>query len=125
MARREHLDSLDQDINDHIEAEVEENLARGMKPEEARRCALIRFGNRVAIKEDAYGVWHLAWLQQARQDARYAVRTLLRNRRFAATVILTLALAIGMNTAVFSVIEAVLLRPLPYPQTRVARLLFT
>ncbi len=116
MSHHKHLDGLNQEISDHIAAEVEENLARGMRPDEARRNALIRFGNQAAVREETYNVWHLIWFQQAKQDTRYAVRTLLRNRGFAATVILTLALAIGMNTAVFSVIEAVLLRPLPYPQ---------
>lgn len=115
MSRHKHLDGLDQEINAHIEAEIEENRARGMSADEARRNAFIRFGNQAAAKEESYNVWHAVWLQQAQQDIRYAVRTLLRNRRFATTVILTLALAIGMNTAVFSVIEAVLLRPLPYP----------
>lgn len=118
MSRHRHLDGLDQEISDHIEAETEANLERGMKPDEARRIALVRFGNRTAVKEDTYTVWYPAWLQQAGQDTRYAVRTLLRTRRFASAVVLTLALAIGMNTSVFSLMEAVLLRPLPYPQPR-------
>jgi putative ABC transport system permease protein len=116
MRRHPHLDSLDQEIRDHLEAETQDNLDRGMEPAAARLAALRKFGNVALVREETYNVWHPVWLQQLLQDAHYALRTLRRNRRFAGTVILTLALAIGMNTAVFSVIEAVLLRPLPYPE---------
>jgi predicted permease len=116
MKRRRHLNHLDEEIREHLEAETQDNIDRGMTPTEARLAALRRFGNVTVVREETYNVWHPVWLQQVLQDARYALRALGRNRRFAGTVIFTLALAIGMNTAVFSVIEAVLLRPLPYPE---------
>jgi hypothetical protein len=110
------LDRLDQEIQDHLDIETRHNLDRGMDPAEARRAARLAFGNVALAKQEAYNVWHPVWLQQLLQDTKYALRSLLRNRRFAGTVIFTLALAIGMNTAVFSVVEAVLIRPLPYPE---------
>jgi putative ABC transport system permease protein len=116
MHRRTPLDRLDQEIQDHLEIETRDNLDRGMDPVEARRAARLAFGNVAMVKQEAYNVWHPVWLQQLLQDTKYALRSLLRNRRFAGTVIFTLALAIGMNTAVFSVVEAVLIRPLPYPE---------
>ena len=116
MSKRTPMDNLDQDIEDHLEAETQANLERGIEPSEARRAARLAFGNIALIKQETYDVWHPVWTQQLWQDIKYAFRSLLRNRRFAGTIIFTLALAIGMNTAVFSVVEAVLLRPLPYPE---------
>ena len=111
---RRALDDLDQDIRDHIERETQDNLERGMAPEEARRRAMLAFGNVALAKEDTRRVWVRAWLDEARQDLRYAVRTLLKNRAFATAAAATLALAIGASTTMFSVMNAVLFRPLPY-----------
>jgi putative ABC transport system permease protein len=108
------LNSLDDDIRDHLERETQANIDRGLPPEEARRLAMVMFGNVSLVMEDTRRVWVWAWLDEARQDLRYATRTLLRNRAFAATAAATLAVAIGANTAMFSVLHAVLLRPLPY-----------
>ncbi len=115
MKRRSHLDSLDQEIRDHIEAETQDNLNRGMKQEEARRAAFCKFGNVSRVREGTYAGWHIVWIEQLFQDIRFAARTFRRNPGFTAVIFFTLALAIGMNTAVFSVVEAVLFRPLPYP----------
>jgi putative ABC transport system permease protein len=115
MKRRSHFDGLDQEIRDHIEAETQDNLNRGMTQDEARRAACRKFGNVSRVCEDTYAVWHVIWFEQLLQDIRYGARTYRRNPGFAAVIFFTLAIAIGMNTAVLSVVEAVLFRPLPYP----------
>lgn len=115
MRGKRALNGLDQDIRDHIDRETQDNLERGLSPHEARRQALLKFGNIALAKEDARSVWVWVWLEQLLQDLRYALRGLRRNPGFGAVVILTLAIAIGMNTAIFSVFNAVVLRPLAYP----------
>jgi putative ABC transport system permease protein len=115
MRGKRALDGLDQDIRDHIDRETQDNIDRGMAPEEARRQAMLKFGNVARLKEDARAVWVSRWLDETRQDVRYAFRTLRRNRGATIVGILVMALAIGATTAVFSVVHAVLLNPLPYP----------
>lgn len=108
--RRRALDGIDQDIRDHIERETEDNIERGMTPEEARSQAMLTFGNVALVKEDARRVWIWAWLDEARQDLRFAARTLVKNRAFATAAAGTLALAIGASTTMFSVLDAATLR---------------
>jgi putative ABC transport system permease protein len=115
--RRRMQADIERDIREHIELETRENIERGMPEVEARSAALRKFGNPALIAEETHAVWRWMWLDRLKQDAHYAVRGLWRNPLFAAVAILTLALGIGMNTAVFSVVSAVLIKPLPYPDS--------
>jgi putative ABC transport system permease protein len=108
------IDGIDEDIKDHIERQTQENIERGMAPEEARRQALLGFGNVALVKEDARAVWVSRRIDETRHDVGYALRALRRNRGATLLGILVMALAIGANTAVFSVVHAVVLNPLPY-----------
>jgi predicted permease len=98
---------------DHLENEIEVNVARGMSLEEARRQARLSFGNLTLVKEDTRAVWTSGWVDELRQDVRYGLRTHRRSPGFAAVALLTLSLGIGANTAIFTLIHALMLRALP------------
>ena len=113
--KRHALDDLDADIRDHIERETADNIERGMTPDDARAAALRAFGSVALTKENVRAVWIPVWFDQLIQDARYGLRMIRRAPAFSAVVMLTLALGIGLTTAVFGVVNAVLVRPLLYP----------
>lgn len=105
---------IDQELTAHIEMRYEENLTRGMSSADARRDALLRFGNRAATKESVTGADAALMLATIWSDLRYASRQLLKNPLFAATAILVLGLGIGSSVTLFAFVDAALIRPLPY-----------
>lgn len=109
-------DEMEQELNFHLEREVEKYVASGMPMAEARRRARLAFGGHEKAKEDCREARGTGFIELTLQDVRYALRQLMANRTFALVMIVTLALSIGANSAIFSVIQGVLLKRLPYPQ---------
>lgn len=119
--RKAQEQDLDREIQSHLELEAEEQQENGVPPDEARYAARRVLGNTTAIKEDTRAVWQWVTFEQLLQDLRYGLRGLRNNSAFTATAVLSLALGIGANTAIFSLIDALMLRWLPVhdPQTLV------
>ena len=126
LLRRGRVESeLDKELRFHLEAEIEANLRLGMPPEEARFAAVRRLGGMAQIQEECRDMRRTDYLENFLSDLQYSARALVKNPGFAVVIVLTLALSIGANSAIFSMIDGILLRPLPYPHAdRIVRIFF-
>jgi len=116
LGRRRSLASeLEEEMDSHLQFLIDENLEQGMTPDQARNAALREFGNTTSVRERSYESWQFPKFESLLQDLHYALRGIVRKPAFSLIVILTLAVGIGANTAIFSTVYAVLLKPLPFP----------
>ncbi len=114
--KQKHAD-LDEEMQCHLELLIEDNLKAGLSPKEARQAAIREFGGAAQFKEQCQDVWGFRELDELGRDLRLGARLLRTHPGFAAVAILTLALGIGANTAIFSFVHTLLLKPLPYPDS--------
>src|SRR5216110_2639953 len=119
LFRRDRITQrLDDEIQFHLDQQIAENISAGMSPDEARYAAQRTFGNPTFLKEKARDTWGWIWLDQAGQDLRYGLRTLRNSKGFTSVAVLTLALGIGANTAIFSLLDGLVLRDLSVPHPK-------
>ncbi|MBV9224868.1 MAG: ABC transporter permease [Acidobacteriaceae bacterium] len=111
--RKDREQDLERELRSDLELEAEEQQERGLSPEEAHYAARRAFGNTTLVKEEVREVWHRRWLEDLFKDVRLTTRQLRKSPGFAATAVLSLAVGIGANTAIFTIINAVLLKSLP------------
>ena len=114
--RKRRYDDLSVSIQEHLDERIDELVTEGLPRSEAERTARREFGNVTLMRERSREVWQWEKLESLLADLKHVCRRLVRSPGFAITVVLTLAIGIGANTAVFSVLNSVLLRPLPYPE---------
>src|SRR5215472_18934154 len=115
LFRRGHASALlDDEIRDHLERQIVENRAAGMSADEARYAALRTFGNPALLRDQARATWSWSVLESVMRDMRVAARTLVRTPGFTVIAILVMALGIGANIALFTVVRSVLLKPLAF-----------
>jgi predicted permease len=107
---------LDNELQFHIDQQIAENLAAGMSEEEAGQAALRMFGNPAALRDQARETWSWHWLEQLSRDVRQSIRSLLRTPGFSIVAVSVLALGIGANVALFTLVHSVLLKPFPFPE---------
>ncbi len=115
FGRRNAAAQLDDELRFHLERQMAENRAAGMSPEEARQAALRAFGNPALLREQTRNMWSWHGIEQVLRDVRYGFRTLRRTPGFTAIAVIVIALGIGANVALFTVVRSVLLKPLPFP----------
>ena len=111
--KKHPLTDLDADIREHIEHETQDNIARGMAPDDARAAALRAFGNVALVKEDVRAVWVPVWLEQLSQDSRFAMRTMRRTPGLTAIAVGSSALGIGACSVIFAILNVAVFKPLP------------
>ena len=118
LSRRQMNGELSEEIQAHLDEKIEELIADGVPKEEARQIALREFGNVGLVQEQSHDVWAWASVEEFISDVRYVWRTLRKSPAFTAVALLTIAIGIGANAAVFTVVNSLLLKPLNYPQPK-------
>jgi hypothetical protein len=112
--RNRAVTHLDDELQFHLDRQIAENLAAGMSPEESRSAALRTFGNPALLRDETRDTWNWNWLESLFRDLRFAFRALRRTPGFTAIAIIVMALGIGANVALFTVVRSVILKPLPF-----------